>query len=303
MTLCMTGYINTTVVLGPSSPPTPKTIQQIIQYGRVEGAILPPILIDQLCSNSHGLSALRTLDYLQYVGAPLGKKSGTLLSQYVRLAPSIGSTEAGGYFIELRADHEDWDYVSFQPHAGAIFEHRNEELHELVFVRQPECAVQPIFLVYPDKLRFETNDLWIEHETRKGLWKIVGRTDDYVLLSTGEGLHASSLEPEFESLDFVKAALIGGHGRLRPVLILELIPDVEADMKSESWVKTFKATLTPHIEKVNSKCHPSVRLSPELILFADKGKPFERTIKGNVARAQSLKLYEQEMRRLPDSAR
>lgn len=254
-----------------------------------------------MCSNSHGLSALRTLNYLQYVGAPLGKKSGTLLSQYVRLAPSIGSTEAGGYFIELRADHEDWDYISFQPDAGATFEHRNDKLHELVFVRQPECAVQPIFLAYPEKSRFETNDLWIEHETRKGLWKIAGRTDDYISLSTGDGLHASSLEPEFESHELVKAALIGGHGRLRPVLILELTSDIEADINNEAWVQSFKSSLTPHFEKVNSKCHPSVRLSPSLILFADRHKPFERTIKGNVARAQSLILYEQEIKSLPDS--
>ena len=301
MTLCITGYLKTTVVLGPPSPPTPETVQNIISHGRVEGAILPPVLIDQMSSNSLGLSALRGLDYLHYVGAPLGKKSGTLLSQYVRLAPSIGSTEAGGYFIELRADHEDWDYVSFQPHAGVTFEHRNDSLHELVFVRQPECAVQPIFLVYPEKSRFETNDLWIEHETRKGLWKIVGRTDDYISLSTGDGLHASSLEPEFESHEFVKAALIGGHGRLRPVLLLELNPDIEVGTDHEAWAQNFKASLTPHIDKVNSKCHPSVRLSPKLILFADRNKPFERTIKGNVARAQSLELYEQEIRSLPDS--
>ena len=295
MTLCMTGYIRTVVVLGPSTQPTPEIVQDIIVHGRVEGAILPPNLIDQMCSSSQSLSALRSLDYLQYVGAPLGKNSGTLLSQYVRLAPSIGSTEAGGYFLELRDDHEDWDYMSFQPHAGAVFEHRHDMLHELVFVRRPECIVQQIFLVYPERSRFETNDLWHEHPKRKGLWKIMGRADDYVYLGTGDGLHASSLEPEIESHELVKAALIGGHGQARPVLLLELIGDIEANAANESWVREFKISLAPNLEKVNSQCHPSVRLSPDLILFATSDKPFERTIKSNVARVQTLRLYEKEI--------
>ena len=295
MTFCMTGYIHTTVVLGPPTPPTPDVVQNIIRYGRAEGAILPPNLIDQMCTSIQGLATLRDLDYLQYVGAPLRMDSGMLLSQYVRLAPSIGSTETGGYFIELRDNYEDWDYVSFQPHAGAVFEHRHGLLHELVFVRQPECVIQPIFLVYPEKSRFETSDFWVEHPRQKGRWKIVGRTDDYVYLGTGDGLHASSLEPEIESHELVNAALIGGHGQPKPVLLVELIYEFETRAANESFAQEFKDSLAPYLEKVNSQCHPSVRLSPDLILLAKPDKPFERTIKGKVARTQTLKLYEEEI--------
>ena len=156
-----------------------------------------------MCSSSQSLSALRSLLYLQYVGAPLGKSSGTLLSQYVHLAPSIGSTEAGGYSTELRDDHEDWDCVSFQPHAGALFEHRHGTLRQSVFVRNAELIVQPIFLMYPEKSRFETSDLWIENPKRKDMRKIVGRTDDYIYLGSGDGLHVSSLELEIESHQLV----------------------------------------------------------------------------------------------------
>lgn len=244
--------------------------------------------------NSSGLSALRSLDYVQYCGAPLGASIGAQLALYVRLAPSIGSTEAGPYIIELHNSKTDWDYITFQPHAGAEFERWPGNLHELVFVRRPEYAfMQSIFLQYPDKSRFETNDLWIEHPERKGLWKIVGRKDDYVCFAHGEGLHASTLEPEIERHAHVKSALIGGHGRPKPVLLIELISSAQAKVETDPERKTLPRSLEPFLEKVNAQCHPSVQLPPQLVIFANM--PFKRTIKDSVARVQTLQLYKDEI--------
>ncbi len=33
---------------------------------------------------------------------------------------------------------------------------------------------------------FATKDLFVPHETKAGLWKIYGRADDQIILSTGE---------------------------------------------------------------------------------------------------------------------
>ena len=291
----MSAFFHTVVVLGPSaSPPTPDIVQAIIKYGQPHGALLPPALIDQLCLDASGLAALRNLDFIHYCGAPLGVNTGAQLMPYVRVAPSIGSTEVGGYFVELRNTLTDWDFVTFQHHAGAEFERRLGNLHELVFVRRPEYAsMQQIFLVHPDKSRFETNDLWIEHPEYKGFWKIVGRKDDNVCLAHGGGLHASTLEPEIESHELVKSALIGGHGRPKPVLLIELIPNAQAKAETESDRKTLLRSLQPYIDKVNAQCHPSVQLSQELVIFGKK--PFERTIKDSVARVQTLQLYDDEI--------
>lgn len=295
MVTAISAFIHTVVILGPStSPPTPDIVRAIIKYAQPHGAILPPALIGQICLDSSGLSALRSLDYVQYCGAPLGASLGAQLAPYVRLAPCIGSTEAGPYFIELHNSKTDWDFVSFQPHAGAEFERWLGNLHELVFVRRPEYAsMQSIFLQYPDKSRFETNDLWIEHPDRKGLWKIVGRKDDYVCFAHGEGLHASTIEPEIERHELVKSALIGGHGLPKPVLLIELIPSAQPKAETEPEREALLRSLEPFLEKVNAQCHPSVQLSQQLVIFAKK--PFERTIKDSVARVQTLQLYKDEM--------
>ena len=297
MITSMSAFIRTVVVLGPSTlPPTPDVVRDIIKYGHPNGALLPPALIDQLCLDPSGLSALRSLDYIHYCGAPLGISTGAQLIPYVRVSPSIGSTEAGGYFVELRESAKDWEYISFQPFAGARFERRLDNLYELVFVRRPEyAAMQQVFMAHPDESRYETNDLWVEHSERKGLWKIVGRTDDYVYLAHGEGLHASTLEPEIERDQLVKAALIGGHSRPKPVLLIELVPDAQTKAESEAGRRALLESLQPYLDKVNAQCHPSVQLSQELIIFAKTNKPFERTAKGSVARVQSLQLYEDDI--------
>lgn len=35
---------------------------------------------------------------------------------------------------------------------------------------------------YLDRDQFDTKDLWVEHPAHKGLWKIIGGSDDYVLM-------------------------------------------------------------------------------------------------------------------------
>lgn len=151
--------------------------------------------------------------------------------------------------------------------------------------------MQQIFVLYPELDRFETKDLWREHPTRKGLWKIVGRTDDYVYLAHGDGLHASTMEHEIERHELVQAAIIGGHGKPIPVVLLELVPEA----KSKSPRVELRKSLWPFLEKANYLCHASVHLTPELILISSPDKPLVRTMKGTVARLPSLKLYGEEI--------
>lgn len=289
MSLAMTGFVNMTSVIGPPAPPTPKLLIDIFRYGRIDGALLMPALIDQLCLLPEGIEALRELKYIHYAGAPLSAKSGNLLAPYTQVVPCVGSTEAGGYFTTIHQNKDAWDYLSFQKHSGAEFQHRMNDLHELVFIRRPECAMQQIFQVYPDRESFGTDDLWIEHPVHKGLWKIIGRSDDYVYLAHGDGLHASLLEPEIIAHPSVKSAIIGGHGQISPVLLVDLNPGVELDNEA------LRESLKPHIEKVNAHCHDCVKLSSERLIFATKDKPFILTVKGSVARLQTLALYEREI--------
>lgn len=151
-------------------------------------------------------------------------------------------------------------------------------MYELVFVRQPNPVLQQIFFLYPDLDRYEAKYLWVENPSHKGYWEIIGRTDDYVALAHGDWLHASLLEPEIEAHPAVKAALIGGHGRPGPVLIVELYEGY-----GDGDGRQVLDSLQPNIEKANTRCHDCVKLSPERVIFASNGKPFFQTVKGSLS--------------------
>ncbi|KAE8133478.1 hypothetical protein BDV38DRAFT_274310 [Aspergillus pseudotamarii] len=170
MTLAIPTFLHTITVVGPPVPPSAEVVMKTIRYSHVEGVLLPLALIDELCQTPSGLEALRQLKYVHYAGLPTS----------VYIVPCIGSTEAGGYFTQIHNHRDAWGYISFHDYAGAVFENRLNNLYELVFTRLPGDSPQQIFKLYPGLDRFETKDLWAEHPVHKGLWRIIGRTDDYV---------------------------------------------------------------------------------------------------------------------------
>jgi acyl-coenzyme A synthetase/AMP-(fatty) acid ligase len=289
--LSLTTFNNTIIVVGPSAPPTPQTVLDVIKYGKVNSALLTPALIEEICLSETGLDTLRGLTYVQYAGAPLAAKAGNLLVSHTNVVPTIGSTEAGGYITKRHDKKDAWDYISFHENAGAVFEPRFDDLHELVFVRQPDDRMQSIFKLYTDRDRYETNDLWAEHPVYKGLWKIIGRADDHVSFSHGEGLHASRLEPDIEAHPAVKSALIGGHGYSGPVLLLELYGGTLDENDRDSLFDSLQS----NIDKVNAQVHECVALSADRIIIATEDKPFVRTVKGSVGRVQTLASYKDEI--------
>ncbi|KAJ5679304.1 AMP-binding enzyme [Penicillium macrosclerotiorum] len=291
MVLAMTTFLETTLVIGPPILPTASLIVDLLHYGRVDGAFLTPALTEEMCLTDGGLKALRNLKFLHYGGAPLSNKTGEKLISHIQVVPTVGSSEAGLYLTRLHDKWDAWEYISFQKHACAKLEHRFGGLHELVFVRQPDTMVPMIFQMFPDRDRYESSDMLVEHPMYKGLWKLIGRSDDWLSFSHGDGMHASLVEPDIEAHPAIKSALIGENGRPAPVLLVELLPGVVA----EDGKDHFLASLLPYIERANERCHDCVKLSSARLIVAPKEKPFVRSIKGNVVRLLTLELYKDEI--------
>ncbi|KAE8369235.1 hypothetical protein BDV27DRAFT_153311 [Aspergillus caelatus] len=148
------------------------------------------------------------------------------------LSKQYGIYEGGSYLTKVpQKKGIPYDYIAFHDLARAVFEYRYNNLYELVVVRQPDPDMEHIF-------------------------SIVGRTDDYVYLSNGDGLHASLPEMEIEAHPAVRAALIKGQGRPAPVLIVQLFGEYESGNREE-----MADSLWSYIEKVNLRCHDRVKLS------------------------------------------
>lgn len=89
--------------------------------------------------------------------------------------------------------------------------------------------------------------------------------------------------------------MIGGSETPAPVLLLELWNKGEhIDIKRRQ--QTVLEGIKPLLANIREE--NALKLAPELTIFATKNKPFVTTIKFNVARRSTLKLYENEIKAL-----
>lgn len=299
--LQFTVFLGSTVVFGPSDrPATAEVVSQILEYARLDGMIVPPSLLESLCSSAETLTKVKKLQYVQYAGAPLRKEIGDLIAKDVRLVAAIGSTEAGAWFSRVRDDAE-WNYYAFMKGTGIELERREDNLYEVVFRRKEEYRRwQQIFDVYPDLDVFRTKDLFSKHPMKDDLWQYVGRADDIVNLSHGKDLDAVKLEGIIEGHPRVRCALVGGEGRQKPFLILEVLEELPEGSatsldSNSSWRQGVIDEIWPVVEEANKSCVETIQLTKELTLLAGVDRRLPRTAKGTVARREAARLYKEQI--------
>ncbi|KAL8668541.1 MAG: hypothetical protein Q9168_006833 [Polycauliona sp. 1 TL-2023] len=302
--LQFTVFLGSTIVFGPiDRPATADVVSQILDHARLDGMIVPPSLLESLCGKADTLAKVKQLKYVQYAGAPLRKDVGDLIAGEVGLVSAIGSTEAGAWFPRAQAA-TDWNYASFMKGTGIEFEHRGNDLYELVFRRRDEYRRwQQIFNIYPDLDVFHTKDLFTKHPTKDDLWAYAGRADDIVTFSHGIDVHAAKLEGIIESDPRIRGALVGGEGRSRPFLILEFSQDPSKDLGKRtdleiSGQQTQIDDIWSAVEAANELCLESVRLTKGLTLITGADRPLPRTAKGTIARHDAAALYAKQIETL-----
>ncbi|KUJ12950.1 putative AMP-binding enzyme [Mollisia scopiformis] len=287
-----TVWLGTTVVLGPTKSTTPPLAAQVIQHGRVEGLIAPPILIKALSLQPASLHHLRALQFIDFAGAPLDHVTGDLLKGHTKLSPAFGTTEGGPYLTLPCADPNDWAYLRFRPSQGITFQQRSEQFYELVFKKEKDAHWQQIFLLYPELDEYPTKDLFQKHPSKEGLWLYSGRADDMVVLANGNGLHASSMEDIIERHSSVKAALVGGDGRDRPFLLLQASDEVLEVAKERDDVLEV---VWSAVEDANSVSSEMVRIDREHVVLSEPARPFLRSGKDTLLRRETVALYKDEI--------
>ena len=293
--LQMPVLLNMVVVLGPANQPaTAELVDQILKLGKVTGMILPPSLLEDLCRNPNMLKQVQNLKYVHYVGAPLNKSIGDLISRHVKLVSALGSTETGPYFVKIHGNSE-WNYHHFCPSIGLTFEPRSHDLYEAVFCRKDGLERwQQIFSVYPHLERFPTKDLLTRHPKKPDLWAYACRSDDLINLSHGNSLPVSGMEAIITSHPDVGAAIIGGNGRARPFLILDILRDqIPAHVGQQD--KSLIEHVWPVFNEANQVCVETVTLTKELVIIVSPKRPVVLSAKGTVMRRVTIELYQDEV--------
>jgi len=147
-------------------------------------------------------------------GAPLSKSVGDFLeAKGVHLWHLYGATEVGvvASYMSKSAIPYGWQYMFLSPFTNHVMIPQNDEdgTYELAFI---PCATHTPCLMngtFEGKEVYMTSDLFVKHPTVDGLYSVYGRTDDQMMLSTGEKTNPASLEHKISRCSLVHKASMG----------------------------------------------------------------------------------------------
>lgn len=291
-------FLGMVSIQGPATKiSTPQAIVDTLRYGRADGFVALPFLLQAMTRFTHMLEVLKNLEYVQWVGAALDRQTGSALSHDVRLCPAMGTTECGPYFLKTNSDPEDWEYYAFQSGQGIEMIERAGNLYELVFRKRQDAVWQQVFSVFPDLEVFETKDLFQKHPIKNGLWSYVGRSDDMVVLSNSANINAVGVEEKITAHPSIKMALLGGSGRPRSFVIIELTPSATEEWNQIGTDATLNK-LWPTIEKANQGLSEFTKLRRELVIITGLDRFLAVSPKGTIRRDVSLKAFEKDIEAL-----
>ncbi|KAL5001185.1 hypothetical protein BDV10DRAFT_160809 [Aspergillus recurvatus] len=288
-----------TVIGPPNQPSSPQMFKEVLDSTHAQGALLPPLVIDQIAQEPAMVDEAAKLKFLTYGGGSLSRAAGDLLSKRTNLINVLGSSECGlfGAFM-TEPDHWDWFHFA-EKEMGIEWEPIDEdkdkpEFFEMVVRRNELPQKQAVFANFPDLDEWHMRDIFYRHPTIPYYYKYQSRKDDVIVFSTGEKTNPIDVEAGISSLPGVAASLVVGHKRPYPILLVELAASATLD---DTLPGIHRA-----LEELNKLSMKYAQIHRGDILFAAPDKPFARTPKGTINRSQTNKLYAEEIEALYSSA-
>ncbi|KIY43242.1 NAD(P)-binding protein [Fistulina hepatica ATCC 64428] len=134
------------------------------------------------------------------------------------------------------------------------------------------------------------------HPTRKGLWRIVGRLDDQIILSAGEKMCPVMIESILRGHPMVKDSLMFGRGHFQNGILVAPEDECKFDRQDKEKLNAFGDAIWPTVEQMNAYAPRHSRLSKEV----DPKRPFQFNAKGFPRRVPVLAEYDADVEALYD---
>ncbi|GLB38787.1 putative acetyl-CoA synthetase-like protein [Lyophyllum shimeji] len=280
-------------ILPPASViPTGKTTLLALQSSGARYLLSVPSILEEMIRlpGGEGLDALRDLEIVATGGAPMKENVGDeLVAAGVKLLNHWGCTELGAIApIERIPRGYDWHYLMPRSDTGLRTIPVDDGSGSYRLVGYPPGWPEP----------FEVQDLLVTHPCDSRQYRIMGRADDLLVLSTGEKVRPASLERAVAEHPHVKDVLAFGAGQVALGLLVELRADsFEADLNEPENMNTLLASIKPYLDRGNSFTDKHGKVSTEMLIFTQETtKPFIRTDKGSLARKSILAAFDAEIK-------
>ncbi|KAJ4474509.1 acetyl-CoA synthetase-like protein [Lentinula aciculospora] len=298
-------YSSLTVALYPPSvtesgmlPIIPTSDNVLVHLQRTKSNCLTvvPAMLQSWSRSDSDIDVLRSLEIIIFAGGPLPPATGDrLVSRGVFICSVYGGTEFGCVTtLKLTEDRNEWQWhrfsqdkveISWLPQGDGTFECR------FIAVDTHPLAVENM----SNPRGYATSDLFVPHPTKEGLWKVVGRVDDVVVLSTGEKCVPAPMENSLMMSPLIQGVVMFGRQRDQPGVLVEPSPGNEVEIDDPKQISTYRNRIWPVIEEANQLVPSYSRVFKETILVSFPEKPLPRAAKGTILRKAAFQLYEKEI--------
>ena len=145
---------------------------------------------------------------------------------------------------------------------------------------------------------FVVQDLLEAHPQNAKYVKILGRSDDLIVLATGEKIRPIIMEQAVAEHPDVKDVLAFGEGQASLGLIIELKASSPWDVKNPHSVEVLRTSIDPFLEKGNSFMDHHGKVNREMLIFTrqEDDRRLLRSDKGSFIRKASWALFDKEIK-------
>ncbi|GBE89735.1 acetyl-CoA synthetase-like protein [Sparassis crispa] len=297
MTLCTGAFIGCFKPASPPVVPTPELFLDAIVATGCNIAFAVPSFVEEWSKSSENVSKMRTLNILAYGGGPLSKAVGDRLSAAgVPLISVYGATEfTMNVFLPDVSKHPGWEYSKVSPHTEVemVPQEDADDLFEPVILAGRYVKPFVINTTINGRPAYASSDLLQKHPTLPGYYRVYGRVDDQIMLSTGEKTNPTPLEAIFVTDPHIKHALMFGRGRFQNGVLVQ--PTEPFDSSDEGELADFRNKIWPTVEQVNEYAPSHSRVFKEMIIVTNPSKPFQLTAKGTIRRQICIDAYADEI--------
>ncbi|KAI4123683.1 MAG: hypothetical protein LQ338_005147 [Usnochroma carphineum] len=252
-----------------------------------------PTILEQVVGSStvSDYTELSRLDFVAIGGGALKSSVGNALKDHrVRLLNHYGATELGALaHIHIPDEAYDWHFLRIRNDTGLNLtetgtDTNNGRLFKLSgrpFGWNADFEVQ-------DSLVKNAHGVSSEHvEVR-----VTGRTDDLIVLATGEKVRPQAIESHLEALPYVKAAVVFGEQQDEVGVLVEL-----QDRNDAAGDQGYMDLLWSSIQDVNRTLDGHARISSkDAILLKPRDKDISRSDKGSVMRQEVYRTFSEELK-------
>ncbi|KAH7928011.1 putative aminoadipate reductase [Leucogyrophana mollusca] len=276
--------------------PNSENILESTKRTKSSSLVVVPSFLEAWSTSPEAIETLKGLEYVVFSGGPLAVKIGDALAAAgVKLSSVYGGTEFGAITHAIRQPDEwkEWQWSRFSDKSNLRWVPQGDGTYELQVLTcdTHQVAVENL----PDVKGYATSDVFIKHPTIEGRFKIVGRVDDVLILSSGEKTVPAPIEGIIGANPIVGGTAMFGRERNQVGILIEPRAGYDINVDDEKEVAEFRNKVWPDVEEANREAPSFSRIFKEMILVTHPNKPMLRAGKGTVMKKATVNLYKDEI--------